>query len=102
MKVFLFMALCNGPLAWVLVADFLDSRNHEARAERAFAQGRCQARARWLPGHSCGQPIVARLDVYEGYEYRFFKWLCEEHSGDALRRATGSTYRLDRVAKGAS
>ena len=102
MKVFLFMALVNGPLAWVLVADFLDSRNHEARAERAFAKGLCQARARWLPGHSCGQPIVARLDVYEGYEYRFFRWLCEEHAGEASRRAPGSTYRLDRVASGAS
>ena len=98
----LFMAVCNGPVAWVLVADLLDSRNHEARAERAFSRGRCQAGSRWLPGHSCGQPIAARLDVYEGYEYRFFRWLCEEHAGQAQRRASGSSYRLDRVADGAS
>ncbi|MEA2453441.1 MAG: hypothetical protein QOG04_2151 [Actinomycetota bacterium] len=94
MKVALFMALCNGPLVGVIALDFWGSGRSEARAEKALAQDRCQAGSRWLPGHRCGQHVVARLDVFEGYEYRFFRCLCEEHATEAQRRMAGPSYRV--------
>lgn len=96
-KVLLFMLLCNGPLAWVILADSIESRSSESRAEAALAKNRCQAGSWWLPGSRCHQPVVARLDLYEGYEYRFFRWLCEDHATDAERRSRGATYRIDRL-----
>jgi hypothetical protein len=96
MKVALVMALCNGPVASILVLDLLGSGRSEARAEKALKANRCQARSRFLPG-ACGQPVVARLDVHEGYEYRFFKCLCEEHATDAQRRSRGPSYRVQRL-----
>lgn len=93
-KVLLFMLLCNGPLAGVILADSIDSHRSENRADKALAKNRCEAGSRWLPGRRCGQPVVARLDVYEGYEYRFFKCLCEEHSIEAERRMAGPSYRV--------
>jgi hypothetical protein len=97
-KVLLFMVLCNGPLAWVIVADRVESRRSEGRAQAALATNRCQAGSWWLPGSRCGQPVVARLDLYEGYEYRFFKWLCEDHAEEAHRRSRGPSYRIDRLS----
>lgn len=91
------MLLCNGPLAWIIVLDYRSSGRSEARAEKAFALDRCQAKSSWLPGHRCNQHVVARLDLFEGYEYRFFKCLCEEHATEAQRRMTGPSYRLARV-----
>ena len=93
-KVLLFMLLCNGPLAAVLLTDSVQSHRSELRAQAALSSSRCQAGSRWLPGRSCNQPAVARLDVYEGYEYRFFRCLCDEHARDAERRMAGPTYRL--------
>ena len=100
LKVLLFMLLCNGPLAWVIVADRIESRRSEGRAEAALAAGKCQAGSWWLPGNRCGQPIAARLDIYEGYEYRFFRWLCEEHTTQAQRTERGPSTRVDRIAAG--
>ena len=97
MRVALVMALCNGPLAAVIVADLLGGGRIEARAEKALLEDRCQAGSRWLPGSRCGQSVAARLDVFEGYEYRFFRCLCEEHATDAQRRLRGSTYRVARL-----
>lgn len=97
MKIALVMALCNGPLALVIVADLVGGGRSEARAERALLENRCQAGSRWLSGHRCGQKVVATLEVFEGYEYRFFKCLCEEHATDAQRRKRGSCYQVARL-----
>lgn len=93
--VLLFMFVVNAPLATLLVADFRDSFTSERRARRAFRAGRCQRKIRGLPGGICGQPITARIDVYQGYEYRFHQWVCDEHSRDARLRARGFSYRVD-------
>ena len=97
-KVLLFMLLCNGPLAWVILADSIESKRSEAHAAVALAKNRCQAGSWWLPGSRCGQPVAARLDLYEGYEYRFFKWLCEEHTLQAQRAGGGPSFRVDRLS----
>ena len=97
MRVALVMFLCNGPVAAVLALDIWGSGHSEDRAEKALAEGRCQARSRWLPG-ACNQPVAARLDVFEGYEYRFFRCLCLEHATEAERKAQGASYRVDWLA----
>ncbi len=94
MRVVLFMVLVNGPLAALLFADFRDSALSERRARKAFKAGRCQRKVAGLPGGVCGQPITARIDVYQGYEYRFHEWVCDEHQRDARLRARGFSYRV--------
>ena len=94
MRVVLFMAIVNGPLAALLLADFRDSIMSERRARKAFAAGRCQRKVPGLPGGICGQPIASRIDVYQGYEYRFHQWVCDEHSRDATLRQRGFSYRV--------
>lgn len=95
----LFIAVVNGPLAALLFADLRSSMMSERRARKAFTAGRCQRKVPGLPGGTCGQPIVSRIDVYQGYEYRFHEWVCDEHSRDAKLRARGFSYR---VAEGTS
>ena len=94
MRVVLFMLFVNGPLAALLFADFSDSAMSERRARRGFKAGRCMRKVPGLPGGQCGQPIVSRIDVYQGYEYRFHEWVCDEHSRDAKLRARGFSYRV--------
>jgi hypothetical protein len=98
MKVALVMALCNGPIAVVLALDILQGSRSGKHAERALAKGVCQAGSRWLPGHRCGQPTTATLELYEGYEYRFFQCLCDEHEVEARRRMRGTAYRVNALA----
>lgn len=98
MKVALVMALCNGPIAAVLALDILQGSRSDRHAEKALGKGICQAGSRWLPGHRCGQPAAARLDLFEGYEYRFFKCLCDEHELEARRRMRGMAYRVNALA----
>jgi len=98
MRILLFMVAVNGPLAALLLADFSDSAMSERRARRAFRAGRCQRRVDGVPGGLCGQPIRSRIDVYQGYEYRFHQWVCEEHSRDATLRARGFSYRVEEEA----
>ena len=93
-RVALVMALCNGPVAAVLALDIWGGGRSEEKAERSLAAGVCQARSGWLPGH-CGQPIAARLDIFEGYEYRFFRCLCLEHATDAARKMRGASCRVE-------
>lgn len=93
-RVVLFIAIINGPLAALLIADFRDSILSERRARKAFAKGGCQRKVAGLPGGRCGQPIVSRVDVYQGYEYRFHEWLCDEHSRDGRARSQGFSYRV--------
>ena len=93
-RVVLFIVVINGPLAALLFADFRDSIMSEHRAKKAFAAGRCQRKVSGLPGGVCGQPIASRIDVYQGYEYRFHEWLCDEHSRDGRARAKGFSYRI--------
>jgi hypothetical protein len=47
-----------------------------------------------VPGGICGQPIAARIDLYQGYEYRFHQWVCDEHNRDARSRARGFRYQV--------
>lgn len=94
MRVVLFMVLVNGPLAALLFADFRDSALSERRARKAFKAGRCQRKVPGLPGGTCGHPITARVDVYQGYEYRFHEWVCDEHRRDGRLRQRGFSYRV--------
>ena len=94
MRVVLFIVVVNGPLAALLFADFRASMLSERRAQKAFKAGRCQRKVAGLPGGICGQPIVSRIDVYQGYEYRFHQWVCDEHSRDAKLRERGFSYRV--------
>lgn len=94
MRIALFMFLVNGPLAALLVADFSDSAMSERRARRMFKAGRCMRKVPGLPGGQCGQPIAARVDVYQGYEYRFHEWVCDEHQRDGQLRQRGFNYRV--------
>ena len=88
------MVMVNGPLAALLFADFRDSMMSERRARKALADGRCQRAVPGAPGGKCGQPISSRIDVYQGYEYRFHEWVCDEHSRDARARVRGFSYRV--------
>ena len=94
----LFMVMVNGPLAGVLLLDLHGSVMSERKARKARAKGRCQRRIPSLPGGVCGQPIVARFDLLQGYVYRFHEWVCEEHTRDARLRARGFTYRVEDAA----
>ena len=94
----LFMVMVNGPLAGVLLLDFHESVMSERKARTARAKGRCQRRIPSLPGGVCGQPIVARIDLLQGYEYRFHEWVCDEHTRDAKLRERGFTYRVEDAA----
>lgn len=93
-RVVLFIAMVNGPLAALLFADFRDSLMSERRAQRALRDGRCHRKVHGLPGGVCGQPVVARIDIYQGYEYRFHEWVCDEHCRDAKIRERGFSYRV--------
>lgn len=93
----LFIFVINGPLAALLFFDFRASFTSERRARKAFNRGTCQREVKGLPGGVCGQPIVARIDLYQGYEYRFHQWVCDEHTRDAKVRARGFRYRVEDV-----
>ena len=94
MRVVLFIVMVNGPLATLLFADLRASLMSERRARQALAAGKCQRKVPGLPGGTCGQPIASRIDVYQGYEYRFHEWVCDEHSRDARLRSRGFSYRV--------
>ena len=94
-RVVLFILMVNGPLAALMFADFRASAMSERRARKAFKAGVCQRTMPGLPGGTCGQPIAARIDIYQGYEYRFHEWVCEEHQRDARLRKRGFSYRVD-------
>ena len=94
-RIALFMVMVNGPLAALMFADFRASAMSERRARKAFKAGRCQRKVPGVPGGTCGQPIVSRIDVYQGYEYRFHQWVCDEHSRDATLRSRGFNYRVE-------
>ena len=90
----LFIIVVNGPLAALLFADFRDSMLSERRARKAHATGVCKRKVPGLPGGVCGQPLASRIDVFQGYEYRFHEWLCDEHARDGRARAKGFSYRV--------
>lgn len=94
MRLVIFMAMINGPLALLMFADFRASAMSERRARKAFKDGRCHRLVKGLPGGICGQPIAARIDVYQGYEYRFHEWVCDEHTRDAKLRRRGFSYQV--------
>ena len=105
-RVVLFIVVVNGPLAALLFADFRDSLMSERRARKALAAGVCKRKVPGLPGGRCGQPVTSRIDVFQGYEYRFHEWLCEEHAamarpaseGSPIALSTGSQRFPDRLA----
>jgi len=96
--VILFMLLVNGPLAWIVLSDTWESATSERRAARARARGTCRRKVSWIPGRVCGQRIAARIDIYEGYEYRFLQWVCDEHARDVERRDSAQRVVVDRDA----
>jgi hypothetical protein len=93
-RVVLFIIVVNGPLAALLFADFKDSMMSERRARKALAAGVCKRKVPGLPGGRCGQPVTSRIDVFQGYEYRFHEWLCDEHARDGKARSKGFSYRV--------
>lgn len=93
-RVVLFITIVNAPLAALLFADFRGSLMSERRARKEFAAGVCKRKVPGLPGGTCGQPITSRIDVYEGYEYRFHEWLCDDHARDGRARSKGFCYRV--------
>ena len=95
MRLWLFIVTVNGPLAALVAADLRASWFSEHRARRAFKAGRCQRKVPGLPGGVCGQPITARIDLYQGYEYRFHQWVCDEHTRDAKARERGFKCRVE-------
>ena len=94
MRLWLFVAVVNGPLAALLIADLRDSWASEHRARKHAGHG-CMRAVPGIPGGVCGQPATARIDVWHGYEYRFQEWVCDEHTRDARVRQRGFSYRVD-------
>jgi hypothetical protein len=74
-----------------LVSHHLDAR----RKERAYRLGMCQKPVDGSPNRICGMPIVAHMDIYGAYGYKFFQWLCDEHARDGERRMRGGLYRIE-------
>jgi hypothetical protein len=73
----------------------------KVRKERGFRCGQCQKPDSSSPNHICGMPIVAHMDVYGAYGYKFFQWLCDEHARDGERRLRGGMYRIEWLREGA-
>lgn len=90
--------LMNLPL-WILgvlgISALVSHWTDRWRKERAFRAGRCQKPDETTPDHICGMPIVAHMDVYGAYGYKFFQWLCDEHARDGERRMRGGLYRIE-------
>ena len=95
MRIWLFIVMVNGPLVVLLAFDFRDSWTSEHRARKGFTAGRCQRKVPGIPGGICGQPITSRIDLYQGYEYRFHQWVCDEHTRDATARSRGFRYKVE-------
>jgi hypothetical protein len=98
------LVLLNLPV-WILAVLGISSvSNHYVdarRKERGFRAGRCQKPDGTTPDRICGMPIVAHMDVYGAYGYKFFKWLCDEHARDGERRMRGGLYRIEWLREGA-
>jgi hypothetical protein len=45
---------------------------------------------------------VARIDLYQGYEYRFHQWVCDEHTRDAKARSRGFKYQVEDIDRTAA
>lgn len=84
--------------ATALSTYWIDKR----RKERAFRTGQCQKPDPTSPNRICGMPIVAEMDVYGAYGYKFFQWLCDEHARDGERRMRGGLYRIEWLREGAT
>lgn len=84
-------------ISWVL-SRWIDTR----RKEKAFRRGRCQKPDGTSPDRMCGMPIVAHMDIYSAYGYKFFQWLCDEHARDGERRMRGGLYRIEWLHEGAT
>lgn len=102
MALLLFMNLPVAILALLGASYLVSHQVDERRKERAFRQGRCQKPLDAAPGNECGMPIVAHMDVYSAYGYKFFQWLCDEHARDGERRMRGGLYRIEWLPEGAT
>jgi hypothetical protein len=97
------MALINLPillLGVILSCTWASIQRDRRRKRVALERGRCELAVAAVPGHECGMPIAACLDLYEGDRYRFFRWLCDGHARDAERRARGGLYRIEWLSAG--
>ncbi len=95
MRVWLFVTMVNGPLAAVLAWDEFGARVSRAAAMRRLKKGGCGRREHPASRSTCGMPIAARIDIFEGYEYRFHQWVCDQHARDAERRGSGRRFRVE-------
>jgi hypothetical protein len=92
------MAALNMPvllLLMVLSATWLGQWAEQRRKQAGLERGRCERKVPTLPGKTCGMPLVACVELYEGDAYHFFQWVCDEHARDASRRVKGSLVRVD-------
>src|SRR5918999_266787 len=102
MALLLFMNLPLAILGLLGVSAVLNHWLDARRKERAFRAGMCQKPDAASPNRVCGMPIVAHMDIYGAYGYRFFQWLCDEHARDGERRMRGGLYRIEWLREGAT
>ncbi|HEY7874041.1 MAG TPA: hypothetical protein VIG64_02855 [Actinomycetota bacterium] len=102
MALYLLMNLPLGILTLMGVTSVSSRWIDAHRKQRAFRAGRCQMPEHTSPDRICGMPIVAHMDVYGAYGYKFFQWLCDEHARDGERRMRGGLYRIEWLREGAT
>jgi hypothetical protein len=102
MALWLFMNLPVALLGLIGLTSLVSHRLDAIRKERAFRAGLCQKPDDTSPNKICGMPIVAHMDVYSAYGYKFFQWLCDEHARDGERRMRGALYRIEWLREGAT
>ncbi len=102
MRVWLFVSLVNGPLVAVMAWDHLGAQVSRAAARRRLRKGGCGRREHPASRSTCGMPIAARIEIFEGYEYRFHQWVCHEHALDAERRTSGPRFRVEWLTSASS
>jgi hypothetical protein len=102
MALLLFMNLPLAILGLLGASAVVSHRLDAHRKERAFKIGACQKADDASPNKMCGMPIVAHMDIYGAYGYKFFQWLCDEHARDGERRMRGGLYRIEWLPEGAT
>jgi hypothetical protein len=100
MALLLYMNLPVVILTLLGACAFFSYRIDKTRRDRAFKTGRCQKPDSTSPDRICGMPIVAHMDVYGAYGFKFFQWLCDEHAREGERRLRGGMYRIEWLREG--
>ncbi|MFN2593626.1 MAG: hypothetical protein ABR579_01905, partial [Actinomycetota bacterium] len=66
------MAALNMPvllLSLILTATWWSQWSEQRRKQAGLERGRCQREETSVPGGSCGMPLVACVELYEGDAY---------------------------------